>query len=403
MLVSLIVVAVVLAAWSLAARRLDQWRVTAPMMLVLAGMVVGLTIPANLAFTLNTRWVEAVAEIILAVLLFVDATDVRGGFLGRDPKSAARVLFIGLPVSLGLAIVLGLWLLPGLSWAALIVVACVVVPTDFAPASGLLRDERVPDRVRNLLNVEAGYNDGICSPIFVFALALAGDRSNATSPLAALEAAVPQAVKAVVVGLLVGMVLAWLTNQAERRDLMTPRSCRVMLVVIPVLTYALSISISGNGFIAAFVCGITLHYMRREPALRAELELVDDLSFLLTAAMWFALGAATVLALSFGVPLPVLVFCLLALTVVRMLPVALVLIGTRFSWDERLLVGWLGPRGTTSIVFGLLAFNVLAGGPDEVVLMVMVVTVVGSVVLHGVGGPAAAHAYASRRAGVTPN
>jgi sodium/hydrogen antiporter len=108
-----------------------------------------------------------VAEVILAVLLFVDATDVRGSFFGRDPRSSARILFIALPLSVALSVLIGRWLLPDLSWAVLTVIACVVVPIDFASAPSILRDEHIPGQVRNLLKVEAGYSDGIISPVFL--------------------------------------------------------------------------------------------------------------------------------------------------------------------------------------------------------------------------------------------
>ena len=98
MLLSVIAVAVVLAAWSLVARRLARWQVTAPMILVLAGIAVGLVTQDALAETLNTDTAQRGAEVILAVLLFVDATDVRGGLFGRDPASAMRVLFIAMPL-----------------------------------------------------------------------------------------------------------------------------------------------------------------------------------------------------------------------------------------------------------------------------------------------------------------
>ena len=397
MLLSLIAVSVVLAGWSLLARRMDRWRLTAPLILVLAGIAVGFTTQDALADTLNTATAQHVSEIILAVLLFVDATDVRGGLFGRDPRSALRILFIALPLSLVLSVVLGLWLLPHLSWAVLLIIACVVVPTDFAPAPSILRDERVPERVRSLLNVEAGYNDGIVSPIFIFALALAGDRTRAESPLDALGSAVPQAIKAILVGAAVGAALAVATNAAERRDWMSDQSKRVVLVAAPILAFGVSISIDGNGFVSAFVCGIAVHYLRRSDTMRRELVLLDDVGFLLSAGMWFVFGATAVLALSTGVSLGLVVFCLLALTLVRIVPVLLAMLGSAFSWPERLLIGWLGPRGTTSIVFGLLAFNALGGEYEHASLLTMVVAVLGSVVLHGVTGPAAAHAFARSR------
>jgi NhaP-type Na+/H+ or K+/H+ antiporter len=393
-LLSLIAVSVVLAGWSLLAKRMEDWRLTVPMALVLAGIAVGFTTRDQLADTLNTEAAEQIAEIILAILLFVDATDVRGGLFGREPRSALRVLFIAMPLSLAAAVGLGLWLLPGVSWSVALIIACIVVPTDFAPASSILRDARIPERVRNVLNVEAGYNDGIVSPIFIFALVLAAEGDHTESPLAALGSAVPQAVKAIVVGLAVGAALAVLSNLSDRRGLMTGPSKRWVLVAAPIMAFGLSLAVDGNGFVAAFVCGLALRNLRHCAEIHRELELVDDVGFLMAVGMWFVFGATAVLALQSGVSLGMVVFCLLALTVVRVLPVLIAMLGSAPSWPERLLIGALGPRGTTSIVFGLLAFNALTDTAEHEVILAMVVAVLGSVVLHGLGAPAAARAYA---------
>lgn len=392
MLLSLVAVSVVLAAWSLLSRGLERFRLTAPMVLVMAGMAVGFTTQDVLAATLNTDTAQHTAEIILAVLLFVDATDVRGGIFGADPRSALRLLFIAMPLALAVSVLLGLWLLPGQSWAVLLVIACVVVPIDFAPTSSLLRDERIPERVRGLLNVEAGYNDGIVSPVFLFAVALAADHTHVQTPVDALGHAVPEALKALVVGFAVGAGLAVLTNIAERRDLMTAQAKRVILVAAPLLAFGASLGLGGNGFVSAFVCGLAYNYFRSSPGFHAELELVDDMGFLLAGLMWFVFGLTAVFALGSGVPIGLVVFCLLALTVVRVVPVLLAMLGSPVGRPERLLLGLLGPRGTTSIVFGLLAFNELTGAAEHTVGMVMVVAVLGSVVLHGVGVPAASRA-----------
>jgi len=241
--------------------------------------------------------------------------------------------------------------------------------------------------------VEAGYNDGIVSPVFIFALVLAADSEHASTPMEALGAAVPEAVKALIAGVVVGAGLALAANAAERRDFMTAQAKRMILVAAPLLSFGASLAIGGNGFVAAFVCGIAFNYFRRSEQFHPELELVDDVGFLMTALMWFVFGLTAVLALGSGVPLGLVAFCLLALTVVRIVPVLLALLFSPVSWPERLLLGWLGPRGTTSIVFGLLAFNALDGVAESTVAMVLVVSVLGSVVLHGVGAPAAARAY----------
>lgn len=402
MLLSLLAVSVVLAAWSLLSRGLERLRLTAPMVLVLAGVAVGFTTQDVLAVTLNTDTAQHAAEIILAVLLFVDATDVRGGFFGADPRSALRMLLIAMPIGLAVSVLLGLWLLPGQPWAVLLVIACVVIPIDFAPASSLLRDPQIPERVRGLLNVEAGYNDGIVSPIFLFAVTLAADHTHAETPLDALGHAVPEALKALLAGVVVGAGLAMLTNAAERHELMTSQAKRLILVTAPLLAFGSSLGIGGNGFVSAFVCGIAFNYFRSPAGFRTELELVDDVGFLLAAVMWFVFGLTAVVALGFGVPLGLVLFCLLVLTVARVVPVLLAMLGSRVSWRERLLLGWLGPRGTTSIVFGLLAFNALEGVAEHTVALVMVVAVLGSVVIHGVGAPAAVRAYQRSQTKLAP-
>lgn len=396
MLLSLIAVSAVLAGWGVLARRMERWRVTAPMVIVLAGVVIGLATSDRVADGLNTEIAEHVAEIILAILLFVDATDVRGGLFGYEPKAALRLLFVALPLGIATALVFGLWLLPGSSWAVLLVIACIVVPIDFAPVSSILRDRRVPERVRDLLNVEAGYNDGIVSPLFIFALVLADQESRADTPLQALEAAVPQAAKAITVGLVVGAGLALAADTAQRRGWTTHQSNRLVLVAAPLLAFGLSLSIDGNGFVSAFVCGIAFKFLLHSDDIRGDLELVDDVGFLLTVGMWFAFGVAAVAIFEVGVTFGAVVFSLLALTVVRMVPVLIGMFGTPFSQAERLLVGGLGPRGTTTIVFGLLAFNVLDQSDEHTVGLVVVLCVLGSVILHGVAAPAVAHAYSAR-------
>ncbi|KKE99439.1 cation:proton antiporter [Mycolicibacterium obuense] len=390
MLISLIAFSAVFAAWALGAGRLERARLTAPIVLIVAGVAAGFTTSDALAVALNADVAQHGAEIILAVLLFVDATDVRGGLFGREPRAALRVLLLAMPLSLGLSVLLGAWMLPELSFAVLLVIACAVVPTDFAPAATILRDARVPERVRNVLNVEAGYNDGIVAPVFIFALAFAGDDVRTETPLRALGSAVPQALTAIVVGGAVGALLALAINGATRRGWMTGQSVRMILVTAPMLAYGLSLAFDGNGFVSAFVCGITFHYLRHSPSWHEELEFVDDIGFLLSAIMWFVVGAVAVLAVERGVSWQTVVFCLLALTLVRVVPVMLAMLRSRFSWRERMMLACLGPRGTSTIVFGLLAYNVLDGADEHDVLAVMVVVVLGSVVIHGLIAPSAA-------------
>src|SRR4051794_13122998 len=106
---------------------MQRGRITAPILLVVVGAGVEYGTYHAVADTLNSQVAQHLAELILAVLVFVDAYDVRGGLLGRDPKSALRLLGVALPLSIGLAFVLGWLLLPGVTWPVLLVLACIVV------------------------------------------------------------------------------------------------------------------------------------------------------------------------------------------------------------------------------------------------------------------------------------
>jgi len=405
----LLLIAVAVAVRSFAASRLDRWNLGAPVVMVVAGVVIGLVNEQSINIALNTHAMLYVAEIVLAVLLFVDATEVRGGRLwGSSPGLVARVLLVAMPLSLGAAMLLGWWLFPGLPWPVLLLLAGVVVPIDFAPAERVVRDRGLPARVRSVLNVESGYNDGIVSPLFLFALILAGDQSQKRTPLDALATVLPFALKALVVGVLAGAALALLLTVAHRTGWLTEQSGRIAVLLVPLLTYTGTVAVDGNGFMASFICGVTFRYVHRRAKARQirhspqgrdllragvldeDFRLLEDFTALLTMTLWFVVGVSAVLAFSGGLPWQVVLFCLAAITVIRILPVQLSLTGSALSHRERLQVGLLGPRGTTSIVFGLLAFNRLPeGAAADTILLVTVALVLGSVALHGIGaGPA---------------
>ncbi|SER86272.1 MULTISPECIES: cation:proton antiporter [Lentzea] len=403
---------------SLAANRLDRWLLGAPLVMVLAGVVVGWFEPSGIADGLNTESVQHAAEIILAVLLFVDATEVRAGRLwGPYPGLVARVLLVAMPISIAVAALLGWLLFPRLPWEVLLLIACVTVPIDFAPAERVVRDKGLSARVRSTLNVEGGYNDGIVTPLFLFALVLAGDDTQERTPLEALGTVLPFAVKALLAGVVIGALLGWLMDLAHQADWVSDQSARVAVLLTPLLTFTATVAIDGNGFVASFVCGITFRYVHRllkarrvrtgraearTDALNSDLHLLEDVTGLLTMTMWFVVGIAAVLTFYLGVSWQVLLFCAAVLTVVRLGPVLLALTGSRMRRRERLLVGALGPRGTTTIVFGLLAFNRLPEGPAaDTILTITVVCVLGSVALHGVGATPFQRLLAKWNAGMT--
>lgn len=387
MIPAVLTAATTFVAWCLLSRRMDRWGVSAPLAMVLAGGAVGFGAHGAIAEAVSTGAAQRTAEIILAVLLFVDATDVRGSLLGRHPRLVARSLLIGLPVGLALSLFFGWLLLPHLGWPVLLLIACVIAPIDFASAPALLRDRRVPARVRDILTVESGYTDGLVTPVFLFALYWAGPGARGDDAAPALLAAAPQAAIAFAVGAILGLAIATAVGYCERAGLLADGAVRLVVLAAPLLTYALAVGLGGNGFVAAFVCGIVYH-LRRGSRTELDVELTDDAGFVLAAGMWFVFGAVAMVGLSDGVDWRIALFVLVALTVARVIPIGLAMAGSGLPARQVLALGWLRPRGTSTIVFALIAFNTLPEGTvANLTLTVAVLVVLGSIVLHTVGVP----------------
>jgi sodium/hydrogen antiporter len=389
-MLALVVIMAILLAWALVAGRLARWSITAPLAMVVAG--VALTAGSNPVFIidLEASSFERTVEVVLAILLFVDATETPGGIFGREPKLTARLLGVALPLTLLAAVGVGFLLLPGVGFWLLAVLATVVVPTDFAPAAALIRDRRVPARLRELLNVESGLNDGLVAPLFLFSLAAAKAHDSNKVAIHALFEAVPAVLIAIGVGASIGFAGGKLLSRSWRHHWTQPTALRLGVAALPLMTYALALVLHGNGFVAAFVAGAFFSLATRELPDDA-LNLTEDVGLLLSLIVWFIFGRVINQVVAAGITWRVVGYAILVVTVARIVPVMLALLGTTISSRDALFLGWLGPRGLATIVFGLLAFIDLTGTDADLVADVMVSTVVVSLVLHGLSyGPIAA-------------
>lgn len=389
--------------WSLFSEQLQRWRISGPMAMVLSGLVIGFILRDDVAEHLNTDLAERTVELVLALLLFVDATEVRGGFLGGERKIVGRLLGLALPLSIVLTVLVGVPLLGVSSIAVVLAIACIVLPIDFAPAAELLRDQRLPRRIRHGLAVESGYNDGIFSPLFAFALLLLGLPGETKSPLEALEDAIPALGFAILVGVGIGGLAGLLARVASRREWVTSHGLRIAMVLIPLVTYACATAIGGNGFVAAFLAGIAYKLTRlgragsHDDVPHSELSLVDELGQMSALVMWSVFGVVTAFVFLTPFEWTWILFALLALTVFRAIPVYLAFLGSGLNFREQTALGLLGPRGTSSAVFGLLAFNAMRDDDAYAAMYIMVVTVLGSVILYGLFGARAARRLVGSR------
>ena len=398
-MVDLVVLATVVFAFGLVSRRLEGTVLTAPLLFVAAGVVLG---PAGLGlveFELDDHTVLLVAEIALAIVLFTDAAGTNLSTLRQNEGLPLRLLGIGMPLTIALGTAVAALLLTDLTLWEAAIVGTVLAPTDAALGQAVVSNPRVPIRIRQALNVEAGLNDGLSVPFLALFLTLAVAEEELQSASYWIRFALEQVGGGVLVGVGVGLAGGWLVSRASRSGWMTDSFQRLALLALALIAWALADQIGGNGFIAAFVGGLAVGPTVGHVGERL-IRFTEAEGQLLNLSVFFIFG---VLLIGLIQPLSweVALYALLSLSVIRMLPVGISLIRTRLRSISVLFMGWFGPRGLASIVLGLVvvAEAPLLAGRDEIELVVAS-TVLLSVLLHGVTAAPISAVYARRVEGM---
>ena len=399
---SLAVLLAVVFLYGLISRRLEGSVITAPMSFVAAGMVLGPAALGLVNFDLENEAVLLVAEFALALLLFTDATRVDLRALGSPPHLPARLLGVGMPLTIVLGAVAAALVLPGLSFWEAAIVAAVLAPTDAALGQAVVSDERVPATVRRSLNVEAGLNDGLSVPFLALFIALALAEEEALTGGQWILFPLQQIGFGVLVGALVGASGAWLVREAIRWGWISDTFERLALLALALLAYALAGLVGGNGFIAAFAGGLCAGPFLRGIGERA-VGFADAEGQLLNAAVFFTFGAVAIPFILDEMDLSVALYAGLSLSVIRMLPVGIALLGTRLRGVSVLFMGWFGPRGLASIILGLVFLEEAASLSASVeISTVVAATVLLSVLLHGLTSSPLSTLYARSAATMSP-
>ena len=378
----LAVVAGCFILWGLLSGRLERWNVSAPMAFVVLGVATAHGPVELVHFQLDSTDIRSLAEVTLALVLFSDASRVNARRLRGDVGLPVRLLTIGLPLTIGAgtAIAFGLFGGSGIWVAASI--AAILAPTDAALGASVLEDERVPSGVRRLLNIESGLNDGIVTP-FVNLFIAGAATAEAVHGSISVAASAIDLVGGVALGIGVGAVGAALLTWSRRHGLSAPAFTPFAILGLAVLAYSASILAGTDGFVAAFVAGMVFGTVDRQED-GASLRFTEEAGTAMSLLVWFLFGAAMLIPGLEHAGWRDVVFAVLALTVVRMVPVALALAGAGLDRSTIAFVGWFGPRGLASIVFGLIAFDTLDPAESKVVLSAVTVTVALSVLLHGI-------------------
>ncbi|WP_426244822.1 cation:proton antiporter [Nocardioides sp. LHG3406-4] len=383
---------VVIAFVALSARAARAY-VSAPMVFMLAGFVLG-----NTSFyDLEATGIKAVAEATLALLLFHGAAELRPRDLFTESFLTGRLLLVALPMTVVGTFLLVRLLFPGIDVWLAVVLAAALAPTDSTLSAATVLNPRVPTRVRRMLSLESGLNDGLATPVVLFAIAAAAGISDGPgNSHGALRALLAVAI-GVAFGSLTGRAAGRVLRTARRRGWAEDNLLPLAVLVIPLLCYYGADVLGGNGFMAAFIAGTTYATTHASAAeASGDLELTRLTSALLAGAAWMLFGAATATYLASLVHWRTLLVAVLSLTVLRMAPVALSLAGSGIRGPTRLFVGWFGPRGLPSVVFALIANDALVGWPGaDTVVATIAAAVVISVLAHGLTAPPWSESYAA--------
>ena len=374
--------------WGALSGRLERSDLTAPIVFVAVGglfAATGLVDAPSLAQTL-----KPLVELTLVWVLFSDAAGVAFGQMREDSGRIARLLGIGLPLTVVAGWALALWLFPSQGIWLTLLVAAALAPTDAALGLPVVMNPAVPSRVRRLITVESGLNDGIVTPVVLFALAAAVSVEELESAPGLLEALAELGI-GVLVGVGVGLAGGFALRWSRRRGWAADEFVGIAVLALALVTYTASLAVHGNGFVAAFCGGLAFGAAagRRAPA---ELLFLEQAGSLVSMLVWFAFGALAIPIVLVRADLAVVAYAILSLTLVRMVPVALACWGAGLDRKTVLFVGWFGPRGLASLVFALLALEDLGTAADDVVAIIGV-TVLLSVLAHGLSASPLAARY----------
>ncbi|HET6728575.1 MAG TPA: cation:proton antiporter [Jiangellaceae bacterium] len=316
--------------------------------------------------------VVVLSELALFAVLFTDGMRVGWADLRSAWRLPGRALGWGLPLTL-LVTALAAHYLVGLPWAESLLIGAVLAPTDPVFASALVGNEKVPARLRHLLNVESGVNDGLALPFVIVLLAVATGSDDLHLGELALE---------VSLGIAVGVVipLAAILLERSRFFAASPAYEPLNGVAIGLLVLAIAQATHANLFLAAFAAGITVATFgpRQRAAFEHFGELIAEL-FKLAALLVF--GALISVEFLGEISWTGWLFALLAIFVAR--PVALWISFLRSGLDmrEQAAAMWFGPKGFASVVYGLLVLESAIAEAD-LIFHLVALTIVISIVLH---------------------
>jgi NhaP-type Na+/H+ or K+/H+ antiporter len=390
---TLVVVAGIFLAYAVFSRRLSGTSLTSAIVFVVAGFLFGVEGLGWIHGHYNEHTISVLAEATLVVVLFTDAARIDLRALKQEYSVPVRLLGIGLPLTIVAGTLAGAVVFHDIKWAEAAVLAIVLAPTDAALGQAVVTDPALPSRVRQGLNIESGLNDGLCVPLLAIALAVAQTETGGMNATHATKLVFEAIGWGVAGGVVAGVVAAYALRIGSRHGWIESHWAQVVPVIAAVAAYGMADSYGGSGFIAAFVAGLVFGQLARQHDETAAFS--EELGGVLNGVTLIVFGAAVLGSQWSHIDAKAVVYAVLSLTVVRMIPVAIAMIGSGARAPTVLFLGWFGPRGLASIVFGVVVVEGAGLPLTSTFVTVIAVTVALSVIAHGITAAPLARRYAA--------
>lgn len=377
--VSLLLVAAV-------SRYLSGTPLTPAIVVVTIGVVVGPLLLDEITAQPTSSTVRTLAEATLAVVLFSDSSRVNLRALKRDVSMPLRLLGIGLPLTIIIGGLASLLLFHAFALNDAMILGVILAPTDAGLGSAVVTDDRLPQVVRQSLNVESGLNDGICVPLLLILLA-----SIAGAAVHPLRVVTEEIGYGVLCGAGAALLASGIVILAGRRSLMEATWRQIVPLASTLAAYGAATACGGSGFIAAFVAGALFGLLAGHDV-APTMRFTEETGLALDSVTFLVFGAVLLGPSLEHLTWQIVLYAMLSLTVVRMLPVALSLLGTHARLATVAFMGWFGPRGLASIVFAVIVEDAHLPHASEIVTITYV-TVGLSVLAHGVSAAPLVNRY----------
>jgi len=379
----LAILAIFVFIYSIIAGRIERGFFSGPIVFVVSGVIFGPLVLGLFDQPITTRELRILADLTLALVLFIDAANADLSTLRRHIKIPSRMLLIGLPGAILLGFGFAVLLFDGLNLFEAAILATMLAATDAALGKAVITNKSVPIHVREGLNAESGLNDGLCVPVlFVFIALAEGVEAHGSGMSLALTLVAEELGIGLLVGIGLTAIAAPLLRACWRRGWVTKVWVQVTIIALAIACFAVAQSLHGSGYIAAFTGGLLFGHLAKDSTHKLVLAAEGDAE---TLAMltWLVFGAAVVGQFADLITWQVIGYSILSLTIIRIIPIYLSLTGTGESIANKLFLGWFGPRGLASIVFAIIVMNKdLPGG--KLMVMVVACTVILSLIAHGI-------------------